>query len=321
MACRRVISLTAVLGVVVSAMVVSTAQGAAAASLRLHGRSFPIPSPNAQPIEIALGPDGNLWFTEQNTSAVARVTPDGVISEFPTPTPGFPYDITAGPDGNVWFTEGSNGRIARITPDGTIREVVFSDFDAAGGITTGPDGNIWFTDATGDKVWRFELATRTLTDFAVPTTNSFPGHITTGTDGNLWFVEGAAGKIGRVTPDGEVTEPVTGLSNPFEITTGADGNVWFTEPFIQRFGKVTPAGDVTFYSNGHQVASIAPGPTGRLVFSSFSESRIGTISFDGVGRASPKVDESAPTGIAMGPNGSVWFLGSGSNRVYRAVAR
>jgi len=134
-------------------------------------------------------------------------------------------------------------------------------------------------------------------------------------------VEGAAGKIGRVTPDGEVTEPVTGLSNPFEITTGADGNVWFTEPFIQRFGKVTPAGDVTFYSNGHQIASIAPGPTGRLVFSSFSESRIGTISFDGVARASPKVDESAPTGIAMGPNGSVWFLGSGSNRVYRAVAR
>ena len=50
MACRRVISLMAVLGVVVSAMVVSTAQGAAAASLRLHGRSFPIPSPNAQPI-------------------------------------------------------------------------------------------------------------------------------------------------------------------------------------------------------------------------------------------------------------------------------
>src|SRR2546428_13340694 len=105
MAHRRFVSLMAVLGVAVFVVIVSTAQGAAAASPRLHGRFFPIPSPNAQPIEIVLGPDGNLWFTEQNTSAVGRVTPDGVITEFPTPTSGFPDDISAGPDGNVWFTE------------------------------------------------------------------------------------------------------------------------------------------------------------------------------------------------------------------------
>ena len=116
MAYRRVVSLMAVLGVVVSAMVVSTAQGAAAASLRLHGRSFPIPSPNAQPIEIVLGPDGNLWFTEQNTSAVARVTPDGVITEYPIPSnPSVAQDITRGPHSKLWFTENYTNYIATIT--------------------------------------------------------------------------------------------------------------------------------------------------------------------------------------------------------------
>src|SRR5712691_11081240 len=106
-------------------------------------RSFPIPTSDSQPISITLGPDGNLWFTEQNRSQVTRVTPDGVITEFLTPTFSFPIDITPGPDGNVWFSEGAIGRIAFITPGGHIEEIAFSGFDAAAGITTGPDGNIW----------------------------------------------------------------------------------------------------------------------------------------------------------------------------------
>ena len=88
-------------------------------------RAFPIPTPDSQPISIILGPDGNLWFTEQNASNVARVTLDGVITEFRTPTFSFPLDITAGPDGNVWFSEGAVGQIAFITPSGRIKEIFF----------------------------------------------------------------------------------------------------------------------------------------------------------------------------------------------------
>ena len=80
-----------------------------------RGRSFPIPT-GSQPISITEGPDGNLWFTLQNSSQVARITPDGVITEFRTPTFSFPFDITPGPDGNVWFSEGSTGQIGFITP-------------------------------------------------------------------------------------------------------------------------------------------------------------------------------------------------------------
>src|SRR5712691_10941227 len=108
-----------------------------------HVTRFAIPTPNSQPIEITLGPDGNMWFTESNSGKVAKVTPAGGITEFRTPTPSFPYDITAGPGGNVWFTEGATGKLVVITPSGHIREVTFPLFDAAGGIATGPDGNIW----------------------------------------------------------------------------------------------------------------------------------------------------------------------------------
>ena len=60
-------------------------------------QAFPIPTPDSQPISIILGPDGNLWFTEQNASNVARVTPDGVITEFRTPTFSFPLGYYGGP--------------------------------------------------------------------------------------------------------------------------------------------------------------------------------------------------------------------------------
>ena len=53
------------------------------------------------------GPDGNIWFTEATGDSVARMTPDGVFTEFPLPTPSAaPKGITAGPDGNLWLIEG-----------------------------------------------------------------------------------------------------------------------------------------------------------------------------------------------------------------------
>jgi virginiamycin B lyase len=282
-------------------------------------RSFPIPSPDSEPIEITLGPDGNLWFTEQNNSAVARITPRGVITEFVTPTFSFPTDITAGPDGNVWFTEGSVGQIASITPAGQIEEIPFSSFDSAGGITTGPDGNIWFTSSTGNEVWRLELPDKTLTSFPLPTADSFPGDITAGSDGNLWFVEGA-GRIGRITTSGVITEFGSGLSLPFAITAGPDGNIWFTERFSQRIGRVTPTGEFRFFmAPGHTLDSITPGHGDYLVFTEFGDDRIATITTEGVTSELPRLRNSDPTGVVAGPETTVWVLGYGSNRVYRIV--
>src|SRR4249920_2647746 len=72
---------------------------------------------NAQPLEIARGPDGNLWFTEIEGNRIGRITPLGVVTEFSAgmSAGALPIGIAAGPDGNLWFTE-LVGRIGRITP-------------------------------------------------------------------------------------------------------------------------------------------------------------------------------------------------------------
>ncbi len=281
-------------------------------------RAFPIPTRDSEPVSITLGPDGNLWFTEQNASNVARVTPDGIITEFRTPTFSFPNAITAGPDGNVWFSEGAAGQIAFITPSGRITEIPFSTSGVPGGIVTGPDGNIWFTDLVGNSVWRLELATRTLTSFPVPTPDSFPGDITVGSDGNLWFVEGA-GKIGRITPEGVITEFGNGLSLPYSIALGPDGNIWFTLRFSAQLGRITPAGVFTFHPIPNSAEQIAPGHGNTLIFTEFGSSRIGKITTAGVATESPEFPGSNPTGIALGSDRRIWFLGYGNDRVYRAT--
>ena len=80
---------------------------------------FAIASSTGSPINIAVGPDRNIWFTKQNT--LGRVTPDGIITEFTIPTPnGGATGVTAGSDrrppdrltDKLWFTESAANKIA-----------------------------------------------------------------------------------------------------------------------------------------------------------------------------------------------------------------
>jgi virginiamycin B lyase len=57
-----------------------------------------------------------MWFTEEAGNNIGRITPAGVIHEFPLPEAGSgPVGITAGSDGRIWFTEQLGNNIAAIT--------------------------------------------------------------------------------------------------------------------------------------------------------------------------------------------------------------
>jgi virginiamycin B lyase len=74
-------------------------------------------TPNAGPEDIVAAPDGSVWFTQTLTGNVARITPDGVITEGKRVKNSEPFGITMGPDGrSVWYTMMSANKIARLTP-------------------------------------------------------------------------------------------------------------------------------------------------------------------------------------------------------------
>src|ERR1700681_2666337 len=67
----------------VSAEPARRADPAADVEIRLH----PIPTPDAKPYIIVVGPDGALWFCESGTAKIGRLDPStGGFTEFATPT-------------------------------------------------------------------------------------------------------------------------------------------------------------------------------------------------------------------------------------------
>jgi virginiamycin B lyase len=63
--------------------------------------------------------------------------------------------------------------------------------------------------------------------------------MTVGPDGNLWFVEVLGDKIGRITPEGLITEfqVPTPASEPHDINAGPDRNLWFVETAGNNVGR------------------------------------------------------------------------------------
>jgi streptogramin lyase len=204
--------------------------------------SYPITDPTFDTVGITLGPDDQMWFTEEQPSNcnptcsyVARI---GVMSaggmmlaEYPLPgATSRAGQLTAGPDGNIWFTDPLNDVVGKITTAGAITEYPVAS--AGFGITTGPDGNIWFTE---DKAIGQITPGGVLTEFPAPVQLGHVYDITPGADGNLWFTEWFSDgttsipKIGQITPSGTITEfPLAPSATQLDgITLGADGNLWF----------------------------------------------------------------------------------------------
>src|SRR5439155_13919733 len=79
-------------------------------------RTWPLRK-NAGPLRILAGPDGSLWFTEQEAAAVGRITTSGEIREFPLRGLA-PSGIVDGPGGALWFT--AESCLGSITTAGNL---------------------------------------------------------------------------------------------------------------------------------------------------------------------------------------------------------
>jgi virginiamycin B lyase len=242
---------------------------------------YPLPHPDSAPRILARGADGTLWFSEHSGNRMARITQNGVISEWDLPTPNSqPRAIALGADGNIWFGMFAAGKIGRITPSGQISEFTPPTTDSGPrALAAGADGNIWFSEYKTDRIGRITPKGE-IREFALPRPNSGPGDITMGPDGALWFVELSGGidgvhtdgnRVGRITYDGKVTEyPLpAGPGSPINIAVGPDRNLWYTRG--GTLGRVTPAGLITEYSAGAdaRAAGLSAGsdrePPARLV--------------------------------------------------------
>jgi streptogramin lyase len=271
------------------------------------------------PTDIAVGPDGNLWFTNTHSASIGRITPEGDLTRFSAPGLAAPSDITAGPGDSMYFTS-PYGAIGRITMAGVVTSFTHPDLDEPVGITAGPDGNVWFTSAGNDRIGR--LTPQGITMLEHPDIID-PQRITAGPDGNVWFTQ--AGGLGRISPVGEITvfSHPTVLDYPNAITTGPDGALWFVDPVAELVGRFTVAGELTTFEDAEidRPSGITAGPDGNLWFTSTDSDRIGSISTSGTIRTFDVThgedDGDEPLGITTGPDGNVWFTLGTSDEIAR----
>jgi virginiamycin B lyase len=159
-----------------------------------------------------------LWFAENGTSKIGRITTSGGITEYATPTANSgPFSITLGSDGALWFTEFNSGKIGRITTAGAITEFTSTNFFRPWVITNGPDGNLWYTDNSSGAIGTMTTAGVASPEYAVPGqgagNNREPYGIVAGPDGALWITD-FLGAIDRMTTSGTVTQFLINGSEP-----------------------------------------------------------------------------------------------------------
>ncbi len=278
---------------------------------------------------IAVGKDGNLWFSEPTNGAIGRITPGGeLIGHFVLPDFLRPRDLLAGPDGNIWFDITLNAdaaRFGRFTMNGVITQYPAppGDIGAIGvnGFTAGPDGNIWFTapeEPLGHTIGRITVD-GLITRFSI-SSDKKPAGITSGPDGDLWFTEQAGNEIVRIGTDGVIAEKMsvpTPDGRPSSITAGPDDNIWFTEREGKRIGRVNlrkgrmpklflPQISEFPVPSGAAPYKIISGPDGHLWFSEEGSDHIGYVTTTGEVREI-SIPDSRGAGITAGPDGNIWF--------------
>lgn len=288
-----------------------------------------------EPAFLTTGPDDALWFTNQYGSyTIGRYTLSGELTMFTAPDAGtggeppLPLRIVRGPEDNLWFT--TEQGIWRINLAGTMEEIVpLRGTDYAFDIAPGPDGRLYFTAPEANRVGHVDA----LAFAPITLANGGPSRLVRGADDSIWFVDDLRSTIGRIRPDGSVTQTELGEDNgPSALALAPDGTAWFTESFNDTVGHIMADGEVVYFairSLPSNPQDIVLGPDGNFWFTERDAGSISRITPQGVitrfpvpvaaGAVGPRVASpfSQPSDIAVGPDDNLWFTDPGLNAIGR----
>jgi streptogramin lyase len=302
-----------------------------------------VPTAAAQPRNIILGPDGNLWFAEEGTNKIGKVVPgspptvtDVLIPQAPKTITG-PRWLTIGPDGNIWFSadvDGAGG-VAKFSPADPATITGFGGFGItagnAQGVATGFDNRIWLLDAAGNgRIVRINPADGTTVNLDIPFAGFNGGRgLRRGADGNMYAASFASKLIAQIPGTGGTPVEKATVGGAWDILSGPDGNIYFTMPDT-GIGKTSPAdiGTQTAFKPSTPVAGdlfgIAVGADGALWSPRAQDpgrdiARMTTSGeFSFIKGLQPNgATQPRPEYIAAGPDSTLWFTDKDANKIGR----
>ena len=257
---------------------------AAAAPMPLDAtiREWDLPTPASLPHDPAIAPDGALWYAAQKANRLGRLdVRTGHVDEFPLPTPDSgPHGLVADRDGNIWYTANYAGLIGKLEP-GTRRVTEYRMPDRAAEDPHTPvfdqKGILWFTVQRGNRIGRLDPATGKVDLREVPTPGARPYGLAVNHRGVPFFCEFGTNKLASVDPRSlEIREYVLPEgARPRRLAVAEDDTVYYADYGRGYLGRLDPT-------------------TGKIQEWS-----------------SPGGPASRPYGIAITPDGGVWYSESG----------
>jgi virginiamycin B lyase len=228
--------------------------------------------------EMALGPDGNVWFRSIGNRDIGFITPRGTVTDVDLPAGhGIALGISSGPDGNIWYADAAGSSLGRVVIGGAITNFPVPKNLEPTNVVRGGDGNLWFSARRPQA-----------------------GHYS----GPWW--------VGKMTTSGvgHVFEVLPGPLSVADIAQGPDGNIWFSDA-LTTIGRVTPNGMVTDFSTppGTFAGLLAVGGDGYLYTSSSGAGGSTLIRIAPTGAMASISDPNNSSGfqtLAEGPDGNIW---------------
>jgi virginiamycin B lyase len=207
--------------------------------------TFAVPTGSA-PHDVALAPEGAVWYTAQAQGAVGRLDPrSGRIDKIPLGARSAPHGVIVGPDRAAWVTDGGQNAIVRIDPktlavtrfplpkdrpDANLNTAVFDK-----------QGHLWFTGQSG-IYGELDPQRARMRVFDAPR-GPGPYGICVTPGGSLYFASLAGSYLGRIDPESgaaQVIEPPTSNQGARRVWSDSKGRVWVSEWNAGKVGVFDP---------------------------------------------------------------------------------
>lgn len=309
----------ALVALLVGALTVPVGAAPAAADPAVSGE-FAVAGGIGTNAQITAGPDGNMWVTVQAGNDVARIAPDGTVTEFDSADMSFPVGIVAGPDGNLWVTQ--NGSVARFAPgDPTVAtKFPIAELSDPRALTVGADGNLW--TASNDKVIRIPPANPAGYTAFASTGLVGARWITSSSDGTLWVADFGGQQLVNVTLAGAGT-PYSTPGGPQGVAGGEAGQVGYSNPtaLTHNIGRVSPGGaPATLDVPDTDPFGVAYGVDKAYWIAEFAGNVLGRLAADGTYSVLGGFSASSgPRQLAFGPGNTLWVVLDTAEKVARVT--
>ena len=197
-------------------------------------QEYEVPA-GSHPHDVAVAPDGRVWYTAQSTGKLGRLDPrTGRTEEIELGAGSAPHGVIVGPDDAPWITDGGLNAIVRVDPSNNqVRVFPLPEDRPAANLNTAvfdPGGTLWFTGQSG-IYGRLAQGGDQVEVFDAPRGRG-PYGITVTPGGDVYYASLAGSHVARLdrtTGEATVLEPPTANQGTRRVWSDSRGRIWSSQ--------------------------------------------------------------------------------------------